>query len=476
MFKIVKPIQLKDNLEKKINQEFAISIEDFDELDQSANAGRIDIDIANNEADEEEEEEEEDNPCLFQLFFQKLIKYFGDIIYSIESNEYRTENRETTTSPSTTSNLPSNLLHNESIITTIVAAGSEQSNEDIDYKLETESSCEVEKKMPISRSESDIFSELQSQTVACETDETTKKKPLVNLTVSSSSYLPSSPPNLGSTSTNESSIQSLQIEFLTKLIKFLHNLQFYESLKFKLQAKSTKSNLIQRNTNHKCSCHNDMLFSFLIMIDYKFNEKFINGSRLDLNEFFLTPYKSTCSFLLNKLSQNSKLASTGAAWTSLDSIEFSNVNNTALSKDTFNTDQTEDIEFTKKTPLLLHPNSKEESDKFAYLLIMQFMHLFLTLFNNKSKEKSKKDSILDDYRLKNFFCLFKLADLSYEEFFEYSKLTNNTHEHLFGFDLDEDKQCDTQQTGLFNHLFTSLDAQRSLLKTYIENYFYPTIE
>jgi hypothetical protein len=167
MFKIVKPIQLKDNLEKKINQEFAISIEDFDELDQSANAGRIDIDIANNEADEEEEEEEEDNPCLFQLFFQKLIKYFGDIIYSIESNEYRTENRETTTSPSTTSNLPSNLLHNESIITTIVAAGSEQSNEDIDYKLETESSCEVEKKMPISRSESDIFSELQSKRVAC---------------------------------------------------------------------------------------------------------------------------------------------------------------------------------------------------------------------------------------------------------------------------------------------------------------------
>ena len=125
----------------------------------------------------------------------------------------------------------------------------------------------------------------------------------------------------------------------------------------------------------------------------------------------------------------------------------------------------------------------DESNKFTYLLIMRFIHAFLTLFNQKSKKDPLTSSILADYRLKNFFCLFKLADLSYEEFFEYSKLkatlgskdeaTNEFMSSVFGFGLDEDKnwQADTQRTGVFNHLYTSLESQRSLINTYVEDYF-----
>jgi hypothetical protein len=135
--------------------------------------------------------------------------------------------------------------------------------------------------------------------------------------------------------------------------------------------------------------------------------------------------------------------------------------------------------------------SKEESNKFTYLILMRFVHVFLTLFNERNKKEPQMASILDDYRLKNFFCLFKLADLSFEEFFDYSKFkatsdavakvvdnkASDSLSQLFGFELDEEKnwQANTQRTGMFNHLFTSFDGQRNLLKNYIESYFYPAI-
>ena len=110
-----------------------------------------------------------------------MIKYFGDAIYNIESSEYRFENAETSMlNCNKTNNTSSVVLHGDSIITTIVA-GNE--NEDVDYKLEKESvGVLIEKKLPSSRSESDIFIELQSQTSPSKSDE--KKQNIQNQTES----------------------------------------------------------------------------------------------------------------------------------------------------------------------------------------------------------------------------------------------------------------------------------------------------
>jgi hypothetical protein len=285
----------------------------------------INIDMYDMEQDEEDDHENDDyeeNTCLFKLFYQKLTKYFSDVIYTIESDEYRLENCEANTSSTAmakSTNLP-NSMHNESIITTIVA-GNEK--EEVDYKLEKdESTTSVEKRLPMSRSESDIFSELQSQTMPCESEDGNKKNNQQNqpsnnnnnnnnhavqtsmASANGSNYSASSP---SSTFTNNNSLNSyyscvqlLQVEFLSKLITYLHNMQFFDALRMKLASKSLKTGANKKQK--KCSCYNDMLVSFLIMIDYKFNEKFINGSRFDFNEFFLTPYKSACSFLLTKSS------------------------------------------------------------------------------------------------------------------------------------------------------------------------------
>jgi len=40
----------------------------------------------------ENECEDEAEPCLYQLFYEKLIKYFGDIVYTLEACEARQQN------------------------------------------------------------------------------------------------------------------------------------------------------------------------------------------------------------------------------------------------------------------------------------------------------------------------------------------------------------------------------------------------
>lgn len=50
------------------------------------------VDIQNDEIPDAEygvDYNNEEEPCLFQMFYQKLIKYFGDIVYALESCEAR---------------------------------------------------------------------------------------------------------------------------------------------------------------------------------------------------------------------------------------------------------------------------------------------------------------------------------------------------------------------------------------------------
>ena len=218
-----------------------------------------------------------------------------------------------------------------------------------------------------------------------------------------------------------------------------------------------------------------------------FNEKFINGSRFDLNEFYLSPFKSACSFLLNQPSSDTAFNESNSIH--LTSFSTSNATNNSVIDESSHKSNRDETNIDKEII-----NSKEESNKFTYLLLTRFIHVFLTLFNKRNRKDRSTASILDDYRLKNFFCLFKLADLSFDEFFEYSKFkaassvskaVENKNENdndevcsnVLGFGLDEERNwhANTQRTGIFNHLFTSFDGQRVLLKNYIESYFYPTI-
>jgi len=40
----------------------------------------------------EDECDEEEEPCLYQLLYEKLIKYFGDIVYTLEACEAKQQN------------------------------------------------------------------------------------------------------------------------------------------------------------------------------------------------------------------------------------------------------------------------------------------------------------------------------------------------------------------------------------------------
>ncbi len=52
----------------------------------------IEIDPKSDAQDFDDKFDEDDEPCLFQLFYQKLVKYFGDVVYTLEACEARQQN------------------------------------------------------------------------------------------------------------------------------------------------------------------------------------------------------------------------------------------------------------------------------------------------------------------------------------------------------------------------------------------------
>lgn len=457
--KMEEDIQIIEPKPEPIDQEMA-EVDDYSDADDAEKEDRGDND--------DNDEDDEEDTCLFQLFYHKLIKYFGDVVYTLESNEYRLQNDESLSNQITNQENDSN----NQIITTIAADDNNSTTlASIDYKLEKTPF------LPTSKSQTDLCNEfLQSQSSV--DDEKRIKSELKSAEASSNQ---ANAPSLNTNNSNgvdaisSSCIQSLQVEFLTKFISYLHNMQFYASLETKLIAKSvnTKKKVDKKGQRkststhgQKCMCYSNMLVSFLIMIDYKFNEKFINGARLDLNECYLTPFKSYTSYLFN---QNLDLDETNAS-------------------DVIKQFDSEPSSVATKAQLLLAKDKneiEEKSNRFMYLLIMRYSHAFMSLFNNVNLSNKKEEnefakqklklfeSIKDDYRLKNFFCLFKLADSNYEDYIELLKLKSETKEGACGVgDLDAP---DTTKTGLFNHLFTSLNTQKNLFKSYIENYFESSI-
>jgi len=94
-------------------------------------------------------------------------------------------------------------------------------------------------------------------------------------------------------------------------------------------------------------------------------------------------------------------------------------------------------------------NLNEKTSQFIFLLIVRCAHALSSFFNtnklSQGIDQSKLkfyQSIQADYRLKNFFCLYMLTDLIYEELASKSKN---------------------------NHLFTSINSLRCITK--VDDYF-----
>ena len=96
--------------------------------------------------------DEDDEPCLFKLFYEKIIKYFGEIVYSLELTEHAESN---TTSDDTQTDANQQI----SIITTIIV-------DDESGKISNDFSTDSKplSKLTSSKSQNDLLETLQSQT------------------------------------------------------------------------------------------------------------------------------------------------------------------------------------------------------------------------------------------------------------------------------------------------------------------------
>ncbi len=85
----------------------------------------------------------EEDACLFQLFYQKLIEYFGHVVYSLELNETRQQlKNESEHMDDCASNLQANGqangtgANNQLEIITTIAADDLSSRKNVDFKLD----------------------------------------------------------------------------------------------------------------------------------------------------------------------------------------------------------------------------------------------------------------------------------------------------------------------------------------------------
>lgn len=454
------------------------------------------------------DDEDEDDHCLFQLFYEKLIKYFGDIVYALEPNECAKSNEEVNQS-----NDPSQANQQMEIITTIAAEDSKK----VDFKLDNRPD------EPINEFHNDILlSQVDLNTTANKNEP--NNPPFVS---TNPTFTVETKPQVTSNncldSLNINLIQKLKIEFITKFIYFLHNYQFNQSLEVKLLNRSfqirkqtkdlekdvdnvtgdkisdlndddlvnnsnkkrkiyeSMTNLNKINSdscllninfvtnNQKCSCFRDMLNSFLILIDYQFSEKFMfNGARLNFEHYFLKTSASSSSYLFyNQINENL-----------IDYIEENldlKQGSFKGTKNNFSSVPRLIEDFIKSDKFI--SNESENQNQFMYLLILISFNAFVSLFNcdkyNKPDEvvgsefmKQKLaylESIRDDFRFKSFFCLYKLAEQSYED----SKLKSESDEIM---ETNESPKT-TGPDRLVDHLKFSLGSLRSLFKLYIDEYF-----
>ena len=80
---------------------------------------------------------------------------------------------------------------------------------------------------------------------------------------------------------NMNEINALKIELLVKFAYYVHNVQLFEAL---VTSRSKRKNTVAYTC--RCACSNDMIYCYLVLVDYVFNEKMVfNASRSMLDEY-----------------------------------------------------------------------------------------------------------------------------------------------------------------------------------------------
>ncbi|CAF0724162.1 unnamed protein product [Brachionus calyciflorus] len=221
---------------------------------------------------------DEDDTCLLQLFYDKLNKFFSDVLYLLETSENRQNNLDQPVSKEL------------EIITTIV---DESKNSKIDFKLENRISENYLMNNSLSECDNDIF---QSQVDPGVTIAQTEP-PLVTTTNHQGIKPVETIPSVYFVNPD---LSQLKLECFTKFAYLIHNYQFINSLEAKFKASSetesvnvteessckkrkiyqSMSNLNQINNNgaqtthnESCGCFKEMLNSYLCLIDYQFGDK-----------------------------------------------------------------------------------------------------------------------------------------------------------------------------------------------------------
>ena len=385
---------------------------------------------------------------MFKLFYEKIQKYFGEIVYSLEDSENKESNGDENSSiifssANSKQESETNADQQISIITTIVA-DDESSRINNDFSTEKQSPIS---RLTSSKSQNDLLDTLQSQTTLEDDSKLKFDFNSSNVNLNSCSLQ-----NLNGSNLNRCT-HLLQIQLLSNFINFLHNYQLFSSFIQTNLCEDQKTRDLFENSHHEqCLCYKDLLLSFLILVDYQFNEKFICGADLCIDKCLISSVSSYC--LVSPSPKNLAVSDDSA----VSSLEQESATAAAA-----NIARSSVCDLNKKT------------NRFMFLLIMRCCNSLVNLFDKKESatlEKSKEEnrqfeeqkirfykSIKDDYRLKNFYCLFSLADKSYEHFIlkNFSQTTID----------DKSSKASTATSSLLK----SLNSLRSLFKVYLDDYF-----
>ena len=241
-------------------------------------------------------------------------------------------------------------------------------------------------------------------------------------------------------------IQALQSQLLNNFLYYLQNYQLISSLEHRFKQTFIKKNSASVNNkkpmlefhSNQCQCFKDMLNSFLMLIDYQFNENFYFGATLSFDECFQSKISSEYLFFPSTVMEHSEQS-------------FSNP-----------PIKTEPTEVNHQNGLkelnTLDNDLNTEKSRFMFLSIMKCSLTLNSLFKNQQLESHKVafyDSIRDDYRLKNFYCLYSLAECVYDDFLKANSA--NTAD------------SDADIRGQYRHLQTSLNSLKRNFK--IDEYF-----
>jgi hypothetical protein len=464
----------------------------------------IELDIDNKKSDEQ--------TCLLEFFYHKINKYFGEIVFILEASIEKTKNLNNNTNTISSSNSNPNLANQESVeINTTISNFDQTEESNIQYyKIINNKMCGIteqqggiyfnpQSNMPHSKSQNDLQLEfLQSQ---ADPNSTTANNPNKNDTLLSthnsvnnffanqnSDINPLQPKISTGTASlltclslnndveifNLNIIKTLQNKFMIKFCYFLSNQQLNQSIEDRFFSMKNCTHLISNNL--KCSsCHKEMLNSLLILIDYQLNEKFIyDFGHVDFVDYFEKYSTSNVEFLLPKRGATDEDIQKEA------SILYKNEppSSTNIYLRLINC-------FNILLPYL--------NQQFCFQNMFDSASLSYSLNSNKVKITRFRNELLDqklkmnesflknDYRIKNLFCIFKLADLKFSEEFSESDSdehsdTSDDDEQNTVMDLEENRKKKQKlekfaNTNKMNHLKTNLISLNSFFRSFVEEYF-----